>query len=289
MTAPLGAQYTYSIDGTNFQASPAFNNVTPSGYTLTVQNTAGCTSTATVTVNAGATAPATPTITSTAASCVADGTSTISNYDNTLTSTFTPAGPAVGAGGVITWMTSGTNYTVTATNAGGCTSAVSPQFVNAAQTPAPAVPTVTSTAASCAADGTSTITNYDNTLTYTFTPQQAQRREQAGVITGMTVGTSYTVTASAGAMWCSAHASAAFLNAAQLAVPATPTATTVDGTCAVPTGTITVTAPLGAQYTYSIDGTNFQASPAFNKCNSERIYTDCSEHRRMYVNGHCYG
>ena len=71
----------------NFQASPAFNNVTPSGYTLTVQNTAGCTSTATVTVNAGAGAPATPIITSTAASCVADGTSTITNRDNTLTYT----------------------------------------------------------------------------------------------------------------------------------------------------------------------------------------------------------
>ncbi len=117
-------------------------------------------------------------------------------------------------------MTVGTNYTVTATNAGGCTSAVSPQFVNAAQTPAPAVPTVTSTAASCAADGTSTITNFDNTLTYTFTPA-GPAAGAGGVITGMTVGTSYTVTASAGA--CSSAASAAFLNAAQLAVPATPT------------------------------------------------------------------
>ncbi len=118
---------------------------------------------------------------------MADGTSTITNYDNTLTYTFTPAGPAVGAGGVITGMTVGTNYTVTATNAGGCTSAVSPQFVNAAQTPAPAVPTVTSTAASCAADGTSTITNFDNTLTYTFTPA-GPAAGAGGVITGMTVG-----------------------------------------------------------------------------------------------------
>jgi hypothetical protein len=38
----------------------------------------------------------------------------------------------------------------------------------------------------------------------------------------------------------------------------------VDATCVVATGTITVTAPLGAQYTYSIDGTNFQSSPTFN-------------------------
>jgi hypothetical protein len=38
----------------------------------------------------------------------------------------------------------------------------------------------------------------------------------------------------------------------------------VDATCSVATGTITVTAPIGAQYTYSIDGTNFQSSPTFN-------------------------
>ena len=39
---------------------------------------------------------------------------------------------------------------------------------------------------------------------------------------------------------------------------------TTQPTCAVPTGTIVVTAPLGATLTYSIDGTNYQASPTFN-------------------------
>jgi hypothetical protein len=29
VTAPLGAQYTYCINGTNFQSSPTFNNVAP--------------------------------------------------------------------------------------------------------------------------------------------------------------------------------------------------------------------------------------------------------------------
>ena len=45
----------------------------------------------------------------------------------------------------------------------------------------------------------------------------------------------------------------------------TVTATPVDPTCADPSGgSITVTAPLGGEYSYSIDGTNFQASPVFN-------------------------
>ena len=36
--------------------------------------------------------------------------------------------------------------------------------------------------------------------------------------------------------------------------PAAPTVSTIDPTCAVATGTITVSAPLGAGLTYSIDG-----------------------------------
>jgi|GEM_PF-1141793 len=45
VTAPLGAQYTYSINGVNYQASPTFNNVTAGNYNVTYQNTVlGCTS-----------------------------------------------------------------------------------------------------------------------------------------------------------------------------------------------------------------------------------------------------
>src|SRR4029453_3272389 len=46
--------------------------------------------------------------------------------------------------------------------------------------------------------------------------------------------------------------------------PAAPTASvTVQPTCAVPTGTIEVTAPLGANFQYSLDGGVFQASTTF--------------------------
>ena len=48
------------------------------------------------------------------------------------------------------------------------------------------------------------------------------------------------------------------------ATPAAPTASvTVQPTCATPTGTIVVTAPLGAGLTYSIDGINYQAATTF--------------------------
>ena len=67
---------------------------------------------------------------------------------------------------------------------------------------------------------------------------------------------------------CTSGATRLTVNGAP-AAPAAPTASvTVQPTCAVPTGTIVVTAPLGAGLTYSIDGTNYQASPTFNRCSS---------------------
>src|SRR4029077_11499514 len=55
---------------------------------------------------------------------------------------------------------------------------------------------------------------------------------------------------------CISAATQAILTAA--ATPATPTASvTVQPTCALPTGTIVVTAPTGAGLTYSIDGIDY--------------------------------
>jgi membrane associated rhomboid family serine protease len=42
------------------------------------------------------------------------GTATISNYNSAYTYVFSPAGPSVGAGGLISGMIAGTSYTVTA-------------------------------------------------------------------------------------------------------------------------------------------------------------------------------
>ena len=72
-----------------------------------------------------------PTITEVPPTCTADGTSTISNYNSSNTYVFTPAGPTIGAGGLINGMTLGTSYTVTATS-GSCTSSASSSFTNLA-------------------------------------------------------------------------------------------------------------------------------------------------------------
>lgn len=68
VTAPTGAGFTYSIDGTTFQTSTIFNNLLPNNYTLTVKNTAGCINSATFNIQASSTGTA-PTFTITQPSC----------------------------------------------------------------------------------------------------------------------------------------------------------------------------------------------------------------------------
>ena len=142
-----------------------------------------------------------------AATCSSAGSSTISNYNASNTYTFTPVGPTVGAGGLISGMTFGTSYTVTATN-GGCTSLASASFSNDAQLPTPAVPTITSVA-TLFISRSSTISNYNASNTYTFTPV-GPTVGAGGLISGMTFGTSYTVTTTNGG--CTWAASASFSN-----------------------------------------------------------------------------
>src|SRR6185369_7156797 len=182
VTTPLGAEYTYSIDGINFQSSPTFNNVGAGGYTITVvSNVAGsCQATGNATVNAPATAP-TVTTTSTDPTC-ADPTA----------GSITITAPL---GAEYTYSIDGINFQSSPTfnnvGAGGYTITV-----------------VSNVAGSCQASANVTINAPANAPTVT--------------------------------------------------------STTTDPTCADPTaGSITVTAPLGAEYTYSIDGTNFQSSPTF--------------------------
>jgi len=209
--------YTFLPVGPTVGATGLISGMTVgTSYTVTATN-GGCTSVASASFSNAAQlpTPAVPSITSVAASCSAAGSSTISNYSASNTYTFIPAGPNVGAAGVISGMTVGTSYTVTATN-GSCTSIASASFSNAAQLPTPAIPNILSVAASCSSDGSSTITNYSASNTYIFIPV-GPTVGAAGVISGMTVGTSYTVTATNGG--CTSLASASFSNAAQLVSP----------------------------------------------------------------------
>lgn len=176
-------------------------NATTSGIYTVVVTSNGCPSTPsagiTVTVNP---TPGSPTVNITGASCSTAGSATVSNYNSIYTYTFSPTGPGVGTGGAISGMVTGTNYTVTA-KSGTCTSVASTSFSIAAMLPTPAVPTVSTTA------GNAVVSNYNSAYTYTFSPT-GPIVGAGGIISGMTAGISYTLTAQSGT--CTSAASISF-------------------------------------------------------------------------------
>ncbi|WP_208328376.1 gliding motility-associated C-terminal domain-containing protein [Flavobacterium poyangense] len=229
--------YTFRPTGPTVGGSGLIANMTiGTSYTVTASN-GGCISGVSASFSNSdiLPTPATPTISSTVPTCLAAGTSTISNYSAVNTYTFTPTGPTVGGSGLVSGMTIGTSYTVTASN-GGCISGVSASFSNSDILPTPATPTISSTVPTCLAAGTSTISNYSAVNTYTFTPT-GPTVGGSGLISGMTIGTSYTVTASNGG--CISGASASFSNSDILPTPATPTISSTVPTC-LATGTSTI-------------------------------------------------
>ncbi|MBP4143192.1 hypothetical protein J3S90_15410, partial [Flavobacterium sp. P4023] len=188
-------------------------------------------------------APVTPVVSTTAATCSAAGSMTLTNYDAANTYVFSPAGPTVNATGVITGGGIGTAYTVKATNkTSGCISAASNSFtvINLTQLATPVTPVVSTSAATCSAAGSMTLTNYDAANTYVFSPT-GPTVTATGVITGGAIGTAYTVTAT-NASGCISAASNSFtvINLTQLATPVTPVVSTTAATCSA-AGSMTLT------------------------------------------------
>jgi gliding motility-associated-like protein len=221
--------YNFTPAGPSVGGSGVISNLTPGTVYVVTAQSGPCTSVASTSFSIAAqlVVPAIPTITPTLATCFADGSSVIGNYVATQTYTFTPAGPTVGAGGVITGMTVSTSYTVI-TTLGTCPSAASTSFSNGAQLVTPPVPTVNTTLPTCTGNGTATISNYAAANTYNFTPA-GPSVGGSGVISNLTPGTVYVVTAQSGP--CTSVASTSFSIAAQLVVPAIPTITPTLATC----------------------------------------------------------
>jgi gliding motility-associated-like protein len=222
--------YTFNPSGpTEDITTGVISNITAgTPYTVTSYN-GFCTSldSAPFTIDFQLITPATPLMDTTAATCLSDGIATVSNYDNTLNYTFTPSGPTVDASGAISNITAGIAYTVTSFN-GSCTSLDSAPFTIDFQLITPATPLVDTTAATCLVDGTATLSNYDNTLNYIFTPSGPTLDVTTGVITNMATGSPYTITSNNG--FCSID-SAPFTIDMQLITPADPTFVTLAETC----------------------------------------------------------
>ena len=341
VTSPTG-NYTYSINGTDFQESTLFSNLSAGTYILTVKNAAGCTSTKEIFV--GSTGSNVTAQVEANTPCVGDDL-TLTGSSSSSNVSFAWTGPngfiSENPSPTISNATTNNNgtYTLTVTEAAtGCTSSASVTVtvkllptVNIAQTainpsvcPGTALNilvdgqngllsssglpegvslingfitgtvstpgiynySISNTSECGTASVNGIITVYDlPVITFTGTPNFCQGysttigvqesynnykwningNNNSSSITVYTTNT-YSVTVTDG-NGCQNSSS---IDVTMNDSPEDPIVTVTDNTNCTPfNGIITVTAPLGNSYLYSIDGEEFQASPVFGGLESD--------------------
>ncbi|GEO06568.1 hypothetical protein AAE02nite_42320 [Adhaeribacter aerolatus] len=251
------APYTYSKDGTTFQVSASFTALAAGNYTITVKDANGCTFVKTFTINNIA-GPTAVTAAAQPATCADnDGTITV----GTVTGGTEPYKFAINngsfqAGVTFTGMASGT-YTLTAKDANDCT-------VTTTVSVGKNIPTgftSATTASTCgSSNGGFTITGVSGgTAPFTYS------------LTGGNFSPTTTFTSLAAGTY-QVHVKdannctyAGTVQVSNIAGPAFTT-TTQASTCGNSNGRISISQVNGgtAPYTYSKDGTNFQASLTFD-------------------------
>jgi gliding motility-associated-like protein len=279
VSSPLGTNIAYSINGgTSYQSSATFNGLTPNvTYNITVRDVnTGCLSAATpYTINPLPASPAAPVGSITQPNCLVT-TATIA-----LTS---PVGAdleySIDGGTTylpwvnFPWLTPNVSYSISVRNT--TTSCISPTtvFVVNAIPANPSAPAGTLIQPTCAVTtGSYTLTSpVGADLQYSLDAGTTYQSTLSFPI--LTANTIYSLTAYNTVTGCTSAATSLTINPI-LAVPVAATAsTTVQPICTVPTGTIVVTAPLGATLEYSANGgTTFQSSTTFTGLAANASYS----------------
>ena len=270
VSSPIGSDLEYSINGgTIYQNSNVFSGLIPNiTYNITVRSTvSGCISVSTaVNVDPIPANPVAPTLTVVQPICTTPtGSITVTAPVGIDLEYSIDGGVIYQTGSSFTGLNPNANYSIMVRNSvTGCVSAASTETVNPIPTN-PAIPTFTTVQPTCAVNtGSFTITSplganlqysNDGGLTY-----------QAGVtFAGLTAATTYNPIVKNILTGCISAPATLAINA-PLNVPVAPTmSTTVHPICSAPTGTIVVTAPIGVNLSYSINGgIAFQASATFS-------------------------
>ncbi len=265
VTAPLGATLEFSVDGIAYQSGTSFSGLAPGNYDVTVQDTStGCTSVATsLTVNAVPNAPATPTASVTIQpDCTTPTGTIVVTAPLGATLEYSVDGVSYQSGTSFSGLAPG-NYDITVQNAStGCTSVTASLTVNAVPN-APVTPTASVTLQPDCTTPTGTIVvtaPLGATLEYSVDGVSYQSGTS---FSGLAPG-NYDITVQNTNTGCTSVATSLTVNAVPNA-PATPTASVVlQPDCTTPTGTIVVTAPLGATLEYSVDGVSYQSGTSFS-------------------------
>jgi gliding motility-associated-like protein len=269
VSSPLGPNVEYSINGgTSYQTSTSFANLTPNTtYTVTVRDVnTGCLSAPTsYAVNALPLAPALAVGTISQPNCITPtATIVLSSPTGANLEYSINGGISYQSGLTFTGLAPNVNYAITVRNTiTSCISAPASFVVNAI--PAnPAAPVGTLVQPSCSVtSGSFTLTSpVGSALQYSL--DGGATYQSALSFPALTANTMYSLTAYNTQTGCTSVATTLTINPI-LAVPASASAsTTVQPICTVPSGTILVTAPLGPDLEYSVNGgTTYQASTTF--------------------------
>ncbi len=290
-SAPLPPPYPAPTQSGTGSTAIVGNLLPGTAYTfIYIEPNVPCTSQVSSTVNINAIpsnppAPITGSVTQpNCAPGVTTGSVQLSNLPTTGQWTITATGPgpttytqtSLGANFVFSNLPIG-SYTFTVTLiSSACTSASSNSVViNAPVNPsAPVVGTIQNP--TCASStGSVSLSGLPPTGTWTLNASPGGFSQTGSGTTatfnGLTAGVSYLFTVT-NSQSCTSDFSTSATIANALTIPPVPTATVVQPTCPIPTGTVTVTAPIGVNYVYSINGVNFQAGTVFTNV-SGGVYT----------------
>jgi gliding motility-associated-like protein len=252
------APYTFSLNGSNFQGSGTFSNLSAGVYAVTVLDAAGCYASQTGIQLADAGAPVL-TITATAqpACGQSNGSITVAGAAGAAPYTFSLNGGSFQGSGTFSNLPAGT-YTVTILDAAGCSASQTGIQLNDAGAP---VLTITATAqpACGQSNGSITVAGAAGAAPYTFS-LNGSNFQGSGNFSNLPAGV-YAVTV-LDAAGCSASQTGIQLNdenAPDLSLESTQAAT-----CAGPDGSLTVVASGGVlPYQFSLNGVAIQANGFF--------------------------
>lgn len=268
--------YSFRGPGGAIGSASTNNTTTVSGlaagvYTFSVVTTnslnsnTACTSTAVTSVTVES--PPTVTLISSGTLTCAIPSIKLTANSSTTGISYAVSGPGLmqtGAASTATVTQSGT-YTVVVNTASGCIASATTTVVS--NTLAPAAPSISLVQPSCTlTTGTLSVTAPTGSgLTYSI--DGVSYTNTSGTFAGVSAGI-YPVTVRNSINGC-ISASTSVTVTAQPPTPATPTAlVTAQPTCTVPTGTISITTPLGTGLTYSVNGSVYSSLPTFTGVSS---------------------
>ncbi|PYK43005.1 MAG: hypothetical protein DME53_13670 [Verrucomicrobia bacterium] len=252
--------YSYAIDGTTFGASGTFSSLAAGSYTITVKDANGCATTQPVTITQPAAAVSSSISSQTNVACFggSTGSVTVAGSGGTSPYTFSKDGVNFGASGTFSNLAAG-SYTVTVKDANGCTTTQPVTITQPAAALGSSISAQTNVACFGSSTGSVTVAGSGGTAPYTYSIDGINFGN-SGTFSNLAAG-SYTITVK-DANGCTTTQPVTII---QPASGLTASALATNPACSTGTGSITVTASGGTgALSYSIDGTNFQASNVFS-------------------------